>query len=76
MPGISALAADTDGIDGSSAAAGAFIDPTTLDRGGVEPRMVLADNDCGAFFAAIGDAFVTGPTDTNVSDLRIILVDP
>lgn len=72
---FTALAADADGIDGCGPAAGAFVDGATVTRG-AGAAQVLADNDSGAFFAALGDAFVTGPTGTNVNDLRIILVDP
>ncbi|HEX8215104.1 MAG TPA: glycerate kinase [Allosphingosinicella sp.] len=71
---IYALAADTDGIDGSGEAAGAFIHPETLRSGAA--MEALHRNDSGGFFAAAGDLFVTGPTGTNVNDLRIILVDP
>jgi hydroxypyruvate reductase len=71
--GIHALAADSDGIDGSGEAAGAFIHPATLRAGAQE---ALDRNDSGGFFAASGGLFVTGPTGTNVNDLRIILVDP
>jgi hydroxypyruvate reductase len=71
--GIHGLAADTDGIDGFGEAAGAFIHPAAL-RSGAEGA--LARNDSGGFFAASGDLFVTGPTGTNVNDLRIVLVDP
>jgi hydroxypyruvate reductase len=71
--GIQALAADTDGIDGLGDAAGAFIHPATLRS---ESEEALRRNDSGGFFAAAGDLFVTGPTGTNVNDLRIILVDP
>lgn len=78
-PGITALAADTDGLDGSHDAAGAFIDPTTLARAKarkLDASAALQSNDSGAFFAALGDAFVTGPTGTNVNDLRTVLIDP
>ncbi|HEX8256851.1 MAG TPA: MOFRL family protein, partial [Allosphingosinicella sp.] len=78
-PGIHALAADTDGIDGNSAAAGAFIDPGTLARAaahGRDPALALEACDAGGLFEALGDALTTGPTGTNVNDLRIILVDP
>lgn len=78
-PGITALAADTDGIDGSPDAAGAFVDAATLTRAaalGLDARTALRNSAGGRFFAALGDAFVTGPTGTNVNDLRVILVDP
>jgi len=75
---ISALAIDTDGADGGPDAAGAMIDETTLARA----RAVRADalaalnaNDSGSFFDAIGDTIVTGPTGTNVNDLRLILIE-
>jgi glycerate 2-kinase len=73
--GVHGLAGDTDGIDGSSGAAGAFFDGGTLERSGRDAEAALAGNDSGGFFAALGDLFTTGPTGTNVSDLRIILRD-
>jgi len=66
--GLSGLAADTDGLDGSSGAAGAFFDGEAEGA-----AAALAANDSAAWFAARGALFVTGPTGTNVSDLRIIL---
>ncbi|MGS1017073.1 glycerate kinase type-2 family protein [Allosphingosinicella humi] len=78
-PGIHALAADTDGIDGRSTAAGAFVDPSTLARAqnhGLDAERALGDNDSGGFFAKLGDLFMTGPTGTNANDLRILLVAP
>lgn len=72
-PRIHALAADTDGIDGSEENAGAFIGPDTLVRGR-DAKTRLADNDGYGFFAALGDLVVTGPTLTNVNDFRAILV--
>ena len=78
-PGIHALAADTDGVDGAEEIAGAVIDPTTLQRAvaaGLLPAASLANNDGHGFFGAIGDAIVTGPTLTNVNDFRAILVMP
>lgn len=77
--GIAALAADSDGIDGSADAAGAFVDPGTLRRAraaGLDPVAALDTNGSGPFFAALGDALVTGATGTNVNDIRIILIDP
>ena len=81
-PGISALAADSDGTDGGSGRpddpAGAFVDPTTLRRAraaGLDPAAFLADNDSTGFFNGIGDLFVPGPTFTNVTDFRAIVVD-
>ena len=77
-PGIAALAADSDGIDGSSDAAGAWIGPDTLSRGralGMNAAAYLAANDAHGFFAALGDLVVTGPTLTNVNDIRVILVE-
>lgn len=76
-PGIHALAADTDGIDGSENNAGAFVDPSTLARArtvGVDPLVCLEANDAWGFFHAIGDLLVTGPTLTNVNDFRAILI--
>jgi glycerate 2-kinase len=74
---ISALAADTDGIDGSEDNAGAFVDGSTatrLRKAGVDPLAALAGNDAWSAFNAIGDLLVTGPTGTNVNDFRAILV--
>jgi hydroxypyruvate reductase len=76
-PAISALAADTDGIDGSEDNAGAFVTPATLARSreaGVDPIAALAANDAYGLFAALGDLVVTGPTRTNVNDFRALLV--
>jgi len=66
--GISGLAADTDGIDGDSEAAGAF-----FECGAPGGGAALKANDSGRWFAGRGRLLVTGPTGTNVSDLRIIL---
>lgn len=77
VDGITALAADTDGIDGSENNAGAFADGTTATRlrhAGIDPLAALADNDAYSAFEAIGDLLVTGPTGTNVNDFRAILV--
>ena len=77
MPGVSALAADTDGIDGSEEVAGAIIAPDTLvraERLGVQAKEKLAENDGHGFFEVLGDQVITGPTLTNVNDFRAILV--
>jgi len=77
VEGISALAADTDGIDGSGDNAGAFADGTSAARmrqAGIDPQAALGANDAYGAFAAIGDLVVTGPTGTNVNDFRAILV--
>ncbi len=75
--GISALAADTDGIDGSEDNAGAFADAETATRmraAGHDPAVTLAAHDAWSAFDAVGELFVTGPTGTNVNDLRAILI--
>jgi glycerate 2-kinase len=81
-PDVSALAADTDGADGGAGnatdPAGAIIDQTTFDKMkslGLDPKAYLDNNDATAFFTATGDLLSTGPTLTNVNDVRVILVD-
>ena len=76
MDNIFAIACDTDGIDGASQVAGAIITPDTLSRArllDMNPGAYLADNNAGAFFEALGDTVVTGPTRTNVNDFRAIV---
>lgn len=73
---VQGLAADTDGIDGVGDAAGAFFDGSSVARSKRDAEAALAVNDSGGFFDALGDSFVTGPTGTNVNDLRIILTAP
>lgn len=76
---IWALAADTDGIDGSDDAAGAWIGPDTLAKAralSLDVRAAMNANDSGRFFAALGQSIVTGPTATNVNDFRAILIAP
>lgn len=77
IKGIAALAADTDGIDGSEDNAGAFATGDTAtglrDRG-LDPAALLAANDAFAAFDALGDLFTPGPTGTNVNDFRAILI--
>lgn len=77
VPGISALAADTDGIDGSEDNAGAFVDGETCARLralGRDPAQDLANNDAYSAFEALSDLFSPGPTGTNVNDFRAILI--
>jgi glycerate 2-kinase len=80
--GISALAGDTDGADGGAGSAsdpaGAMIDQATFAKMtslNLYPHSYLANNDATAFFTATGDLLLTGPTLTNVNDIRVILVD-
>ena len=71
------LAADTDGIDGVEANAGAIVTPDTLARAraaGLDPAAMLARHDSQPFFEALGDLVVPGPTFTNVNDFRALLV--
>jgi hydroxypyruvate reductase len=75
---ISAIACDTDGIDGSEDNAGAMVLPDTPVRAiaaGIDLRARLTENDAYGVFAALGDLVVTGPTRTNVNDFRAILID-
>jgi hydroxypyruvate reductase len=77
--GICAFAADSDGLDGSPDAAGAMVFPSTLKRGRakhLDANRSLDANDSGGYFGFLGDAIVTGPTGTNVNDVRVILIDP
>ena len=74
---VHAIAADTDGIDGSEENAGALLSPDSLARAGgmgLDPKKFLAANDSYGVFSGIGDLVVTGPTRTNVNDYRAILV--
>lgn len=77
-PGISALACDTDGVDGTVDNAGALLLPDSLARAaaeGLDGKARLDDNDSYGFFKQLGDLVVTGPTGTNVSDFRAIYVE-
>jgi hydroxypyruvate reductase len=77
-PGVHALAADTDGIDGTEDNAGVLLGPDTATRAaakGLRPKQFLANNDGWGFFSALDDLIVTGPTLTNVNDFRAILVE-
>ncbi|GAA6118412.1 glycerate kinase [Acidovorax sp. FG27] len=76
-PGVWALAADTDGIDGVEDNAGAHVAPDTLSRAGAAGLRIAAHldrNDAYGFFGALGDLVVTGPTHTNVNDFRALLI--
>jgi glycerate 2-kinase len=82
-PGITAIAAGTDGADGGTGAAddpaGALIDPTTLARArclNLNSAACLENNDSGGYFSQLGDLVVTGPSQTNVNDFRAIIVEP
>ena len=77
-PGVYALSAGTDGLDGSGAAAGACIDPGTLGRArgsGLDAAACLQDNDSFTFFDALDSTLVTGPTHTNINDVRAMLIE-
>ncbi len=81
--GIHALAADTDGTDGGDGSAddpaGAIVTPDTLPRAhaaGLNAHDALSRNDSGGFFRTLNDLVVTGPTQTNVNDFRVTLIDP
>jgi glycerate 2-kinase len=83
LDGIAALAADTDGADGGGGSpsdpAGAFFDAASLQKmtsQDLDPDAFLANNDATAFFEKTGDLVSTGPTLTNVNDIRVLLVDP
>jgi glycerate-2-kinase len=78
-PPLALLAAGTDGSDGPTDAAGAYVDEGSVARGrraGVDASAALADNDSYRFFAAEGGLFVTGPTGTNVMDLALLRIAP
>ena len=79
QPGMAALAADTDGVDGNRDVAGACVDGGTsaaIGLAGLSIETVQAENDAGRALDKVGALFVPGPSQTNVNDLRIILVDP
>ncbi|MCK1739580.1 hypothetical protein IVA80_01495 [Bradyrhizobium sp. 139] len=75
--GVFALAGDSDGIDGTEDAAGAFVTPDTLARArtaNLDFRTFLAAHDSYSFLAGIGDLIRTGPTGINVNDIRAVLI--
>jgi hydroxypyruvate reductase len=76
-PNVYALAADTDGIDGSEDNAGALLLPSTWQRAldlDIDPGAMLANNDGYSFFEQLDDLVITGPTRTNVNDFRAIYI--
>ncbi|NBS47006.1 MAG: glycerate kinase, partial [Betaproteobacteria bacterium] len=76
-PGVHALAADTDGIDGIEGNAGAIVTPDTLQRAavmGLKAQDHLDRNDTYSFFEPLGDLVSPGPTFTNVNDFRALLI--
>jgi len=78
-PDWALLSAGTDGVDGPTDAAGAFVDSRSVDRAmaqGLDPSASLKENDTYTFFAALGDLFTPGPTGTNVMDIKIALLFP
>ncbi len=78
VAGWAAVAADTDGNDGSTDAAGGMVDGATAEairEGGMDPTEALTNNDAHAALHSVGALLVTGPTGTNVNDLRVALVE-
>ncbi|MFK3712879.1 glycerate kinase [Leclercia adecarboxylata] len=72
--GIYAIAGDSDGIDGTEDAAGAIVTPDTLVRTSLDAKAMLRGHDSYSYFAEAGDLVVTGPTLTNVNDIRVIVI--
>ncbi len=76
--GVYALSAGSDGVDGNSGAAGAFLTPDSLVRArqlGLDADDALRRHDSGSFFARLGDRLVTGPTGTNLNDFQAVWVE-
>jgi hydroxypyruvate reductase len=74
---MTVLSGGTDGTDGPTDAAGAIADGTTITRAagkGLSPQAFLADNNSYRFFDGLGDLLRTGPTRTNVNDVRLLLI--
>ena len=77
MDGVYGLFCGSDGTDGPTDAAGAFAAYDTIDRAekiGFDAESYLADNNSYTFFEALGDLIITGPTKTNVMDIRLVFV--
>jgi len=78
LDGVVILSAGTDGTDGPTDAAGGIVDGTTVKRArelGLDPLRYLERNDSYHFFSQLNDLVITGPTNTNVMDIRLILVN-
>lgn len=78
LAGVSAIAGDTDGVDGAKEIAGALLTPDSLSRAwaiDMHPQAMLDNNDGHTFFQRLGDSVITGPTLTNVNDFRAIVID-
>jgi glycerate 2-kinase len=76
LPDVTVLSLGTDGMDGTSDAAGAIADSTSAiraRRAGLDPQKSLEENDSHTFFKMLGDLVVTGPTGTNVNDVMLVL---
>jgi len=76
LPGVWVAAGDSDGIDGAAPIAGALAGPDSFDRAvalGCDPAGLVANNDSHSFFGLLGDQIITGPTRTNVNDIRLVL---
>jgi hydroxypyruvate reductase len=77
MNGVWAIAGDSDGIDGTEDAAGAIVSPDTLARAraaGLDAASMLRGHDSYSFFGGLGDLVISGPTLTNVNDLRAVVI--
>ena len=77
LPQVTVFSGGTDGTDGPTDAAGALADGLTLTRArvlGLSAAEHLANNDSYHFFESLGDLVITGPTNTNVMDLRLMIV--
>ena len=77
LPGVYAIAADTDGIDGTEDNAGCLLAPDSFTRAealGLDAKAHLQNNNGYGFFASLGDLVKTGPTRTNVNDFRAVLI--
>jgi glycerate 2-kinase len=77
MDNVVVLSGGTDGTDGPTDATGAIADGTTVARAsaqGLDARAFLLNNDAYHFFQPLGDLIITGPTNTNVNDVMVVVV--